>query len=803
MNRLLIPEGQIADFDLLTYREIEERFDTDYLLYFLIDGSVDFISDGKHHHLKENDFLFIDSCAQYSWKAQESILMVRFVLNVEEISKYYEIHKLKISCDSETYGDSLAYQTIRHLLNNCMKYYYGKKEKDGRSLVCLNSIYYQLVEQLVENFSKYKEEGSKNFDTERVNDIVRYINANFRNQISLNDLAERMYLSPTYVSRYIKKKLGKNLMEYLTDIRLESAVGELETTEKTIVRIALDNGFPNVTSFNKAFKEHYGQTPTQYQENIAAGKLHPKKEEQIAPGTDLKIKNYIASINESPSCFDEIHTDFRVDATSVHYISKNWNRLINIGRVSMLLRSDIQEHVIYLKKKLGFEYTRIWDLYDEELSLNINQKKRPNFSKLDKAFDFLIKNQMKPYIELGFKPVYLRESFSTYLIYKEREILFKDPLDYGRFLEAMLTHFVNRYGLYEVSQWTFEQWVDPRLIIDGEPLQYFRTFEVAWNVIKNIVPDAKVGGCFDRENGTISFESLIRKWSKRNIQPDFISLYCYHARANEATKEWDSFLVENAQKADFFKQYIKAHKKLMQSIGMQMPLYVSEYNLTPINRNILNDSCFKGAYIMKVIMDMYTEVEMMGYWFGSDLLTQGENAPHLLEGGCGLLSYDGIRKPAFYAIDFMNRLGNYLLGQRENIMISFDGYEKYVIVCHNYKHVGSQYFMNEETSFSVDTMQSLFPDLSKLKMNVEIRNVKNGRYYVKTHSVNSKHGSVQDEWNRMGYIEEPSLQDISYLASISIPHISIYEIQVTNNILEITLELEPQEIQYIEIQKWV
>ena len=818
LNRLLIPEGQIADFDLLTYREVEERFDTDYLIYFMMDGSVDFISEGESHHLEEKEFLFIDSCAHYSWKAQESILMARFCFSVEEISKYYEIHKLKISCNCETYGNTVAYQRLRDLLEKCISYYYGKKEADGRSLLCLNSLYYQIAEQLVEHFSVYlspEDSEGGGSQEQRVNDIIRYINANFKHQISLNDLAERMYLSPTYVSRYIKKKLGKNLMEYLTDIRLESAVGELETTEKTIARIALDNGFANVSSFNKAFRERYGETPKQYQESILSGKRQAKSDENIAAGMDIKVRDYIANIHETPSQLEEIHMDFCADASQYHYLPKNWNRLINVGRVIMLLRGDVQEQLLFLKQRLGFTYVRIWDIYDEELSLNVNSADgQHNFSKLDKALDFLIKNQMRPYFELGFKPVFLHESFSTYIVYHDREVLFHDYLDYGRYLESMLIHFVNRYGMYEVSQWVFEQWCDPRFFSEESDLEYFRTFEMAWNAIKNIVPAVRVGGGFDREYGVIDFETLIRDWSGRNIQPDFIAIYCYHSRGAEneetasfwpqgakANQNLDRRWLKDAQKPDFFKKYVKAHRDLMRSYGMQMPVYVSEYSLTPLNRNVLNDSCFKGAYLMKVMMDLYSETEMMGYWFGTDLITEGEEAPHLLQGCCGLLSYDGICKPAFYAFDFMNQLGNYLIKQSENVMASYDGYENYTLVCHNYKHVSSQYFAKDESEITIDSMQTLFPDTSRLKINVKLEHIKDGSYYIKTHSINSKHGSIQDEWHRMGFIEEPSTKDILYLDRISVPQVTVYEILVRNQTLEITLELEPQEIQYIEIHK--
>lgn len=509
--------------------------------------------------------------------------------------------------------------------------------------------------------------------------------------------------------------------------------------------------------------------------------------------------DYLEHREEDEQQHKELKCQVYADASRYRYLPKNWCRMVNIGRVISLLRGDVQEHVVFLKKTLNLEYVRLWDLYDDALQLNLGSSDgRHNFSKLDKVMDFLVSNKLRPYLELGFKPVILLDAYDSYMNYVEREILFKDYLDYGRFLESLLIHFLNRYGAYEVSQWIFEQWCDPRLFLEGRPDSYFRTFEIAYNAIKNVVPEAKLGGAFDREYGVVQFEPLVLAWSRRNIQPDFLSVYCYRSRGDDEDGAPHSYEFLS-QKADFLKKYLVEHKEIMKACGMDVPVYVSEWNFTVVNRNVLNDSCFKGAYVMKNLMELCQEAEMVGYWFGTDLFVESDEAPKVLDGCCGLISYHGICKPAFYAMDFMNRLGNYLLEQNENMMLTADGYDNYTIVCHNYKHLDVQYFMQNEKNIRIDGIPLLFPDDSRLRVNVVIDHVKNGFYYVKTRSIHPKNGSVQDEWQRLGYSENLNMQDIDYLRGICVPRITIYEYSVTSHTLELNLTLEPQEIQCIHI----
>ena len=75
-------------------------------------------------------------------------------------------------------------------------------------------------------------------------------------------------------------------------------------------------------------------------------------------------------------------------------------------------------------------------------------------------------------------------------------------------------------------------------------------------------------------------------------------------------------------------------------------------NLTISDRNLINDSCFKGAYILKNYIDLIDRVEGMSYFVGSDRVSEYYDTEELLFGGTGLLTKDGIQKPAMFAFHF-------------------------------------------------------------------------------------------------------------------------------------------------------
>lgn len=97
-----------------------------------------------------------------------------------------------------------------------------------------------------------------------VEQMVNYFEDHYSEKISLDQIAENMYLSPFYISRIFKSETGDTPIRHLINIRLEKAKELLESgDQRSIQEVAASVGYEDVYHFSKLFKKHYGITPTQ------------------------------------------------------------------------------------------------------------------------------------------------------------------------------------------------------------------------------------------------------------------------------------------------------------------------------------------------------------------------------------------------------------------------------------------------------------------------------------------------------------------------------------------------------------
>lgn len=95
---------------------------------------------------------------------------------------------------------------------------------------------------------------------------ISYIRANYMHKITLEDVAEHVFLSPSYLSKIFKDELGTNFNGYLTTVRVEKSRVLLLSEELSIAEIAELSGFFDQSYFNKVFKRETGVTPKKYRE---------------------------------------------------------------------------------------------------------------------------------------------------------------------------------------------------------------------------------------------------------------------------------------------------------------------------------------------------------------------------------------------------------------------------------------------------------------------------------------------------------------------------------------------------------
>ena len=801
MKNFCVPEHAVMDFEFYDNKKVQMHFHQNVELFFLLEGKGTLFLDEGEITLDTGSYFVVNANRRHAFEAEEDVLYICLHINFNILNFYIDMNRVIFMCDSNAVKHDTD-KKIRDSLTKMINCYFAKS---GTGQVHLTTFYYELLDILLNSCVVYGDDerfsSRKSAEQDRLNRIVNYVYSNYHNEISLNDLADQLFLSTTYLSKYIKDRLGMNFTDYVNNIRLYHAVEEVRGTDKKMTHIAMDNGFPNITAFNKAFKKIYDMTPMEFREREKHD--HEKAGNDVAKNAQIskKARSYLKNQEEQhripEGAEQEIQYVF-ADAYEQSVYNKYWNKLINIGYMSDLLLSDSQQHVVFLKEKLHFEYVRFWDIYGEALHLNIAEHGESyNFGTMDKVFDFLHQNGIYPYIELGFKPLMLVESLDGFLVSKEREILFQSAEEYDAFLRAFLKHYANRYGIEEVEKWKFEQWKDTRLT-DNNFQGYFELFETAYQAVKSVSPNIQIGGgSIHRSYDEPIVENLLVQWKKRMMYPDFITIYSYPYKTGDAGQAIDR---RRSQNPDYLREQIETVRDILTRIGMHVKeLHVTEWSMTVSNRNPMNDSCYKGAYVMKNIMDNMGKADMLGYWLGSDIFSQHSDTTGILNGGVGLLSRDGIKKPSCFAYEFMNHMGKYMIGKTENTLVTSNGKDNYFIAAHNYKQPSYKYYTIPENEINIQEMEQYFDDLKEKEISCQIKNVRNGSYRVRVEKINVLEGSALDEWIRLGKFNSLTVTDVEYLRQISIPKVNMWECRVTDSVLNFESVLNANEIQYIQL----
>lgn len=100
-----------------------------------------------------------------------------------------------------------------------------------------------------------------------------FIKSHYSENITLESVANNVYMNSFYFSAFFKKHTGKNFKEYLNEIRLENAVRLLITSNLHLSEIAEKTGFKSLRSMNELFLKVYGETPNEYRKKFNKRKV--------------------------------------------------------------------------------------------------------------------------------------------------------------------------------------------------------------------------------------------------------------------------------------------------------------------------------------------------------------------------------------------------------------------------------------------------------------------------------------------------------------------------------------------------
>lgn len=127
---------------------------------------------------------------------------------------------------------------------------------------------YGLMSHLVRNYTKIRlsksEYESHMLRQKKINIILDFIHENYGSPLSTSVLAKRFFLSEGYLCHLFRDAVGKTVLQYINEFRINKAAVLLESTDESISEIAAKTGFDSIAYFDRIFKKHKGVSPVQY-----------------------------------------------------------------------------------------------------------------------------------------------------------------------------------------------------------------------------------------------------------------------------------------------------------------------------------------------------------------------------------------------------------------------------------------------------------------------------------------------------------------------------------------------------------
>ncbi|MCM8709958.1 helix-turn-helix domain-containing protein [Clostridium sp. SYSU_GA19001] len=792
-------------------------------ILFILSGTVHILVDDKYYSLNNEDLLLINSQSLHELYSDECEL-ITLQINLSKSEFFNDYKNLFFSCCSIDDTDKNNYDYIRYLLAKLIKV-----NESGENSFLTIAITCLLLNELVTNFQAKKPdkftEDKKNFN--QLSNILDYINNHYREGITLNDIAKNEHFSVSYLSRFFKKYMGVNFTSYYNKIRLEHAVNEMLSSDEPISAIAINNGFPDSRAFVSLFKESYGMLPSEYRSKNTANHYFASGKNEInylAVTTSSSLTNLAKYLNMFPEHNVNLlqrKLDKQIDIGTIDInkckkiLAHKFRKLCCVGSTRDLLFSEVQDMLKQLQREMPFEYIKFHGLLSDDMMIYDELSDGTpilSFTYIDKVLDFLLSVGLKPLIQLSFMPKALasdKEKNSFFMQYNTSPP--KDINKWVYLVTSLTNHLIDRYSLKEVLKWPFCVWNEPdtppEMFGFKDTTSFYNFYKATYFAVKQIDKRIIFGSpslLLLPEDPFNWYYSFFEYCYKNKCLPDFLNIHYYDDNFEILTKNPINNIILNRLNTDedSFSKYLDSLFNRLELYHLKdIPVYMTEWNLTVNHRNLINDTCFKACYITKNLLENYDRLNSFGYWSLTDFINELQPSEMLFHGGLGLFTINGIPKAHYHAFKLLYKLENELIDSGKGWFItkSSEG-DTIQILLYNYTHYSNLFATGEIFDMTSIKRYTSFSNLCNSIFSVRLSNITYESCIIKETFINRNNGSSFDSWVQMGGQPLTSNEELEILKSHSQPGMYIHKENIKSGYLDLQITLEPLEIRLIEIK---
>ena len=354
---------------------------------------------------------------------------------------------------------------------------------------------------------------------------------------------------------------------------------------------------------------------------------------------------------------------------------------------------------------------------------------------------------IKPFVELGFMPKALASGSQTIFWWKGNVTPPRDYDKWAALIRNLTEHFTERYGAEEVKTWYFEVWNEPNLspgFWTGTQEEYFKLYKYSAMAVKSVNPAYRVGG--PGTAGAAWEPEMIAFCEKNNLPIDFISTHSYGVNVGYLDEFGNNGTILAPQKYAVSGDVLQSRKEISASTMPDLELHYTEWSASYTPADPIHDSYHEAAYILQKLKQVGNSVQSMSYWVFTDIFE--ESAPRFtpFHGGFGLLNTQGINKPAFYAYQFLNRLGTTeLINSDSTSWTCKDAKGNIQILAWDFTYTHPGDSVNNQVYYIRD-----LPSKSKGKLKLNIVNIPGGTYSLEVYKTGYRCNDAYSSYLSLG-----------------------------------------------------
>lgn len=248
-----------------TDREFEWHYHDFHKIIVFVSGKVTYHIEGKTYQLKPQDILLVSQGAIHKPEIDPSIPYERYIFWIRDDLSSPELNTCFQKANDRSFNlirlDSALQEKLKDLLPEIEHSLRDTQFGDSILSKALFAQFMIYINRIFLKSSTTPDQKSYSSDSQ-VEQLLKYINRNLSENLSIDHLAERFFFSKYHMMRKFKKETGYTIHNYIISKRLLHA-RSLIAQGIPVMKAAMQSGFQDYTAFVRAYKKQFGTVPTQ------------------------------------------------------------------------------------------------------------------------------------------------------------------------------------------------------------------------------------------------------------------------------------------------------------------------------------------------------------------------------------------------------------------------------------------------------------------------------------------------------------------------------------------------------------